>query len=83
MRLRGAGPFRERREMLESSQMRFTKGGGLAGKDLENSIQPPPALNGQNRNRAETKTAADFHVNNRIMLGIAAILHLAGTKTLP
>src|SRR4029077_10265914 len=83
MRLRCACPFRECRKLLKISNTLFGKGCRLGGKNLENSVDPAPALNRQNGNRPQAKAAADFHVDERIILGICAILNFSAAQTLP
>ena len=83
MRLRCACPFRKRRQLLKNSHMLFAEGGGAGGKNFENPVDPAPARNRQNGNRAQTEAAADFHIHARVVLGIGAILNLAAAQTLP
>src|SRR6202795_602947 len=83
MRLRCACPFRECRKLLKKKNILFGKGSRPGGKNFENSIDPAPALNRQNGNRAQTKAAADFHIDERIILGIRAMLNFTGAQTLP
>ena len=83
MRLRCACPFRECRKLLQKSNMLFGEGCRLGGKNFENSVDPAPALNRKDGNRAQTKAAADFHIDQRIVLGICAMLNFTGAQTLP
>src|SRR3984893_14677170 len=83
MRLRCACPFCECRKLLKISNTLFLKGCRLGGKDFENSVDPAPALNRQNGNRPQTKAAADFHVDERIILGICAMLNFTCSQALP
>ena len=41
------------------------KGRRLGGKHLENSVEPAPALYRQDGDRAQTESAADFHVHQK------------------
>ena len=59
------------------------KAAGLGGKNFENSVDPAPALNRQNGNRAQTEAAADLHIDEWIVLGIGAMLNFTGAQTLP
>jgi hypothetical protein len=61
--------------------MRFSESCGLGRKHFENSVDPTPPLNRQDRNRAQTKAVADFHIDPRIILGIRAMLNLTGAQT--
>src|SRR3984893_14439002 len=83
MRLRCACPFCECRKLLKISNTLFLKGCRLGGKNFETSVDPAPALNRQNGNRPQAKAAADFHVDERIILGICAILNFPGAQALP
>ena len=83
MRLRCACPFRECRKLLKKSNILFGKSSRLGGKNFENSVDPAPALNRQNGNRAQTEAAADFYVDERIILGVCAVLNFPGAQTLP
>src|SRR5271157_344627 len=83
MRLRCARPFRKRRQLLKNSNMLFAEGCGSGGENFENSVDPAPALNRQNGNRAQTEAAADFHIDEQIILGICAMLNFTGAQTLP
>src|SRR6202790_4314320 len=83
MRLRCACPFCECRKLLKISNTLFGKGCRFGGKNFENSVDPAPALNRQNGNRPQAKAAADFHVDERIILGVCAMLNFSGAQALP
>ncbi len=83
MRLRCACPFRERRKLLKKGKILFGEGCGPDGKDFKNSVDPAPALNRQDGNRAHTEAAANFHIDEPIALGIRAMLNFTGAQALP
>src|SRR6202521_6168942 len=83
MRLRCACPFGERRKLLQKSNILFAKSSRPGRKNFENSVDPTPALNRQNGNRTQPKTAADFQVDERIILSICTMLNFPGAQALP
>src|ERR1019366_9631092 len=69
-------------QLLKKSKMLFGEGRRLGGKNLENSVDPAPALNRQDGNRAQTEAAAAFPIDERIILGICAMMNSTGAQTL-
>ncbi len=74
VRLRSARPFRQSRQLLQQGQVLLTEGSRPGGKYFEDSVDAAPALNRDGDNRAQPKAAADFDVDQRIILGICAMV---------
>jgi hypothetical protein len=82
MRLRCARPFRERRKLLQKIDVPLAESRGLGGKNFENSVDPAPPLDRQNRNRSQTEAPAYLHIDERIILNISAMPNFTSPQTL-
>jgi hypothetical protein len=62
--------------------MFFGKSPGAFGKYLKNTVNPAPSMNRRNHNRPQPKCPANFPIDQRIILGIHAMLKLPAAEAL-
>ena len=82
LQLRYARPFRQYGKFLQKRKMPFSEGRAPGGKNFEDSVDRATAPNRQDGNRTQTEAAADRQIDQRIVLGVSAMLDLSGAQTL-